>query len=448
MIFPSFSKRILHICYSDSRGGASRAAYRVHSALKNHQELLNTFSLFRSIHKGSADYSVLGGKPLNSNAAMIFKSRVLTKIQKVCDSSMDPHIHRTLCSQDSGLEVEINDLCSHYTNIVNLHFLNDSTLSLQEISRIKAPIVWRLPDQWAFLGCIHYQPIDMQHRDLTSQAHCYIDKYAERPILSRKRGFDLDKLVYIRKQNLLKRRIYFVAPTRWMQRCLANSALFDNQPCTIIPTPIDSSIWFKRNRINACKSLGLDPNLTYLMFGAVSALDDTRKGSALLLESLSILSTLLDDSSRYHILIFGSTPHPEFNPPFACHYFGNIDDDDVLRDLYSCAELFLLPSIIDNLPGTGIEAHAMSLPVVGFDTGGLPDVVTHNVTGALATPFSARDFAERIYWCLSDRQRLTFLADSARHKAISLWDPLSIARRYSELYDHVLENEHCLAQPS
>jgi nucleoside-diphosphate-sugar epimerase len=90
---------------------------------------------------------------------------------------------------------------------------------------------------------------------------------------------------------------------------------------------------------------------------------------------------------------------------FPVHYTGHLHDDLSLRALYSAADAFVLPSRQDNLPNTGLEAHACGTPVVAFNTGGLPDIVADRVTGALAEPFEPASLAAAIRWVLEDPPR-------------------------------------------
>lgn len=106
------------------------------------------------------------------------------------------------------------------------------------------------------------------------------------------------------------------------------------------------------------------------------------------------LQHLRDESSvrGLELVVFGQLP-PQMPPSlgFPIHYTGHLHDDLSLRALYSAADAMVIPSRQDNLPNTGVEAHACGTPVVAFDTGGLPDIVEHQCTGYLAKVFDVSD---------------------------------------------------------
>jgi len=127
-----------------------------------------------------------------------------------------------------------------------------------------------------------------------------------------------------------------------------------------------------------------------------------------------------------------SSGQPPF--PFPVHFRGVLSDNQCLRLHYAAADLLVIPSRQDNLPNTGLEAQACGLPVVGFRIGGLPDIVDHHISGALADPFDPLSLARAIHWVIADPDRHAGLRQAARERALREWAPARIASRYAHLY--------------
>jgi glycosyltransferase involved in cell wall biosynthesis len=121
------------------------------------------------------------------------------------------------------------------------------------------------------------------------------------------------------------------------------------------------------------------------------------------------------------------------------HFIGHLNDDLSLRALYSASDAMVISSRQDNLPNTGLEAHACGTPVVAFNTGGLPDIVVHQSMGYLARTFEPQDLAAGISWVLADPQRRRVLADAARTRAEQLWNPARVSRLYQQVYQQAME---------
>jgi glycosyltransferase involved in cell wall biosynthesis len=150
-------------------------------------------------------------------------------------------------------------------------------------------------------------------------------------------------------------------------------------------------------------------------------------------------------------VVFGqSRPAQPPDLGFPIHTSGPLHDDLSLRLLYAAADVFVIPSRQDNLPNTGLEAHACGTPVVAFATGGLVDIVDHQITGALAQPFDPHSLAAAIRWVLEDPQRRRQLGAAARQRAERLWDPARVAGLYAEVYGQALERglQNASATPS
>jgi glycosyltransferase involved in cell wall biosynthesis len=234
-----------------------------------------------------------------------------------------------------------------------------------------------------------------------------------------------------------------VAPSTWMAECAQRSALMQSWPIRVIPNPIDPVCWAPVDQQQARTLLNLPPHASLILFGATGGVADARKGGDLLLKALQLLPDLeLEHPGQpIELVVFGqSDPDPGFVPSLPIHYRGRISDELHLRLLYAAADVFVIPSRQDNLPNTGLEAHACGTPVVAFRTGGLTDIVDHGVTGALAEPFQPASLAQAIHWVLADRQRRRALGEAARRRALELWAPQRVASLYANLYREVLEH--------
>ena len=147
-----------------------------------------------------------------------------------------------------------------------------------------------------------------------------------------------------------------------------------------------------------------------------------------------------------------------------CTYFGNgqlplgegegpelrslgfVAETDRLIDIYSAADVFVMPSLEDNLPQTGIEAIACGTQVAAFDVGGVPDFVLPGKSGALAPLRDSAALARAIQHLL-DRQFIDrrpsseseSMRQDARAVAESMFQPARQAAAYTALYASVLD---------
>ena len=142
---------------------------------------------------------------------------------------------------------------------------------------------------------------------------------------------------------------------------------------------------------------------------------------------------------QLELVVFGqSRPAQPPDLGFLIHYSGHLHDDLSLRLLYAAADVFVIHSRQDNLPNTGLEAHACGTPIIAFHTGGLVDIVDDRVSGALAEPFDPAFLLEEIRWVLEDPPRGLQLGAAARLRAERLWEPALVAGLYAEVYGQAL----------
>jgi glycosyltransferase involved in cell wall biosynthesis len=213
------------------------------------------------------------------------------------------------------------------------------------------------------------------------------------------------------------------------------STLTKDWPVHVIPNPIDTAAWAPVPRDLARKDLGLSENDLIVMFGAGGGTRDHHKGSDLFFEALVALQSLLEKAGETRPLrgvLFGEDG-PEIRVgSVPVTFLGRLGDQDLPR-AYSAANVMVVPSRLDNLPSTAVEAHACATPVAAFRVGGLPDIVDDTVTGRLAEPENADELAQAIAWIVEDPAREEALGLAARNRAVTLWNPALIAEQYLEV---------------
>ena len=408
---------IYSLNHSDINGGAARAAYRIHQALRDSgidsRMLVNVAS--------SGDWTVQG--PSNKFTKVIGRVRpqLATPFRKLLQTG-NPIIHSPAVVPSRWPEL-IN---SSDAELVHLHWLQGEMLSIADIARIRKPIVWTLHDMWPFCGAEHYTT-DYRWRD------GYLSD--NRP--DHESGFDLNRSTWLRKRRHWRRPMQIVCPSHWLADCARSSALMADWSVSVVPNPIDPERWQPIDQQLARQLLRLPQDCLLLLFGAMGGGNDPRKGMDLLLAALPYLRSEASLQSL-QLVVFGQLA-PKSPPQlgFPVHYTGHFHDVLSLRALYSAADAMVIPSRQDNLPNTGLEANVCGTPVVAFDTGGLPDIVADRTTGALAEPFEPASLASAIRWVLEDPHRRRELGAAAKQRAEQLWAPSRIASLYAEIYENV-----------
>lgn len=404
--------KIIHVNHSDINGGAARAAYRIHHALRG----TGFDSRMRVSLATAGDWTVDG--PRSKVAKLSAKLRPsVTSLVNIALKTGNPTIHSTgilpsrLCKELSTSEADV----------VHLHWVNGEMMSVADIGNLKKPVVWTLHDMWAFCGAEHYTE-DMRWRDGYTSTN--------RPMYEA--GFDLNRWTFTRKQKHWKRPIHIVAPSRWLADCARQSMLMRDWPVTVVPNTLDTDTWQPINKATARELLGLPTDVPLMLFGAMGGSSDPRKGFDLLQTALRYLRGQL---RGLELVVFGQLA-PKVPPDmgFPVHYMGHLYDDVSLRLLYSAVDVMIAPSLQEAFGQTGSEAQACGTPVVAFNATGLLDVVAHQQTGYLARAFDASDLASGIQWVLADASRLETLGAAARARAVELWSGEVVAEQYQAVY--------------
>lgn len=415
--------KIMHISNSDLLGGAARAAYRLHMAQLSAD--IESRMLVRT--KLSDHWSISGPSTKFQKACNLLRSPIGQQISKLQRSrNMNYHSGNWLPS-NWAKQINASD-----ADIIHLHWVAGEAMSIEDIGRIKKPIVWTLHDMWPFCGTEHVTDSGIDARWRVG--------YSSRNRVNLDQGLDLDKLVWLRKKKAWKKQsMHIIAPSSWMAECAKNSILFKDYPITIIPNTLDASVYKPLDKVFCRDLLNLPKDKTIILFGAIGGGKDPRKGYDLLIEALKNLSTKVDNNDILCV-IFGQNK-PENVPilPFETKWLGHIHDDEKLAILYNAASVMIVPSRQESFGQTATEAQSCGCPVVAFDTTGLKDIIEHKKTGYLASSFDTDELAFGIQWCININSN-DELSDYIRNRALKLWSYDIVSQKCNIYYSNIINN--------
>lgn len=322
-------------------------------------------------------------------------------------------------------------------DVVHLHWINQGMLSLDDIRRILdsgKPVVWTMHDMWPCTGICHHA------RDCQG----YTERCGNCQYLpGGGHGHDLSRKVFDRKKQILAdHRITFVTPSRWLQTQARKSALLAGQDIRCIPNPIDTNAFKPHDKAAARSACGLPQQMHLLLFGSVK-ITDKRKGIDYMIESCRLLAERHPElKETLGVVVIGSNSRQlEGLLPFRVYAQDFVADSRRLIDIYNAADIYATPSLEENLPNTIMEAMACGVPCVGFNVGGIPEMIDHLHNGYVAQYRSADDFANGIYWLLTDPGRNTMAAEAVR-KVQSQYAEGVVAREYTNLYNSITDSNN------
>ncbi|GAA4934804.1 N-acetyl-alpha-D-glucosaminyl L-malate synthase BshA [Algibacter agarivorans] len=115
-------------------------------------------------------------------------------------------------------------------------------------------------------------------------------------------------------------------------------------------------------------------------------------------------------------------------------FFGRSNEID---KILCFSDLFLLPSQTESFGLAALEAMASGVPVISSNTGGIPEVNIHGVSGFLSDVGDVEDMTKNALHILSDESRLNTFKENARKEALK-FDLHAIVPQYEAIYEDTL----------
>ncbi|MGI6242072.1 MAG: glycosyltransferase family 4 protein [Prevotella sp.] len=318
-------------------------------------------------------------------------------------------------------------------DIIHLAWINQGMLSLRGIRKILKsgkPVVWTMHDLWPVSSICHLSLGCEKFKSHCS--HC--------PYLPDGGGDkDLSYRIWEKKNKFFSPyNISFVACSKWLAAEAKASGLIPGQIVTDIPNPLNISVFCKKDKQAARASLGLPHDKRLIAFIAQKA-TNVNKGMSYLIEACNKLVSQYPEMRENTGVVIMGAHSEEFEGALALPVYplGYISREKKIVEVYNAIDVFLLPSLSENLPNTIMEAMACGVPCVGFNVGGIPEMIDHGKNGYVAAFKDSADLAKGIRWVL-DEADYKSLSRYARQKVSSRYSQQAIAMKYIEVYNHAV----------
>ncbi len=427
--------KIVHLCTQDY-GGAGKAAYRLNLGLN----AIGVDSKMIVLGKRSGNFTVKVLPDTNQDSAFncldveMHESKILQAQWNRWASILSAYPNRPkgleLFSDTSAFTKLANCVEIKEADIINMHWV----AGIVDYKKMKEAfgdkqIVWTLHDMNAFTGGCHYADDCIKYK--SNCENC--------PQLGALHVDDISQRIWTLKKNVYSNlNINVVTPSKWLANCAKSSRLFSTRKVDVIPYgfPLDNFKPYDTAELRIRHGINSDTKL--VLFGAESVTNQ-RKGFIYLLKALEKIE--INSDQKIKLGIFGNLPEEiNITSRFETIRFGSVNDEVEIAKIYSVADVFVIPSLEDNLPNTVVESMACGTPVVGFNIGGVPDMVTHLKTGYLAHEKDINDLAAGIKTVLFELDS-NELSNNCLKNAKQNYSLTLQAKRYVNLYEELLGNE-------
>jgi glycosyltransferase involved in cell wall biosynthesis len=304
-------------------------------------------------------------------------------------------------------------------DIINFHWVA-GFLDYNSLKKIKKPIVWTLHDMNPFTGGCHYD--SGCGKFTTDCSNCPQLEGTINPNLS-------SQILNKKKEALVGLdNFHVVSPSIWLKE-ESQKSIFKTYPHYHIPNSFPKKTFQPRDKEFSRNLLDLPSDKKIILFVADS-IHNARKGYAYLVEAIAKLN-----NKNILLCAIGNNTHLS-NSPIPCIELGRIEDEKLMSVAYAAADVFVIPSLEDNLPNTVAESLCCGTPVIGFNVGGIPDMVQDGTNGYLCPEISVNSLKQTIEKFLEnptifDREKISKEAHEKYALEIQ-------AKAYIDLYQRIL----------
>jgi len=224
-----------------------------------------------------------------------------------------------------------------------------------------------------------------------------------------------------------------VCPSQWLADRVKESYLKEYQ-VKVIPNAVDIEVFKPKNKSILRGKYGI-PNGKKVVLCLAADLEDERKGIKYFFESLKYIG-----AKNWMVVTAGKVIDHDIikDVDIEIKQMGYINDKNNISDIYNLADIFCISSLDDNFPTTVLEAMACSVPVVGFDVGGIPEQVIEGC-GFLVKSKDVRTLGKAIERFLTNDEMRRNFGGNCRKRVLQNYTIKKFADSYIKIYNKSLK---------
>jgi glycosyltransferase involved in cell wall biosynthesis len=293
----------------------------------------------------------------------------------------------------------------------------------------RVPLVWTFHDCSPFTGgCIY--PMGCDRFQIGCGQCPQLDAW---PL---KTKIDATRFMFnYKKETAVSRLFVPIAPSQWMADEAMKSGMFQDRP-RVIPYSVDTNL-FRPHPPEATRDILNLPQDRFIVLLNVHSIEDPKKGAKDALKAIELLE------SKPLVVVLGvvSDESKKLFRHLDMLFLGYVDDRILLSQYCAAADILVFPTYADNLPNAVLEALASGTPAIGYDTGGMADMVGHGVNGWLVPTGDIKGLSEGIGYAQSNPDVIRQWSDRCREKAKSTFSRQSFAQAHMALYEEILDSK-------
>ena len=404
--------KIKHISFSVKKGGAAIACLRINRCLK---KIANSSCLTPSMLTGKVSFLFSGECYSFLHFSMVVLERLFAKL---CYPNADNKVSLNVFGFFSAGFLDRTD-----SNIIHLHWVNNCTVSLKQVSSITKPVLVSMHDEWWYLDGRHY-------RDVTSLGCHESEGFFSRVCRKLYLGY---RIKYIQK---IINESYFTAPSSWLKKQAEEHNPNLKGRVVVVPNPVDVDVFLRRCFSESRNFFHLPMDKKVVLFGAHKSGGSLIKGRDL---AFSAINSLIEKSGNQDFLVVtfgGGKPGSYVANNISFFEVGFVANPLHMSFLYSAANVTLVPSRLEAFGQVAVESIACGTPVIAFKNTGVEDIVIDGETGFLAQPFFYESLAHQLEKILGlSESDCADLARKCRSTAVDRFSEAAVSKAFLNIYE-------------